>query len=545
MNHRYLILDCYVDEPACLGVPPFIAPYPRLVYGALADAGVKEENITYLTIDHLRATGFHLEADFTAVFLIGGAVVPGRYLGARIGSLAEIRKIIDLNPGRFFVVGGLISHVLDRPRVHGILNDIEAAAHTLAMGKITDRRRTTAEASKWAVLGAPVVKQHPWFPRVMCEIETGRGCPRTSHCSFCSEGLLDFIEFRQEEDIHREIETLLDIGVKRFRLGRQADILQYGSALDNFNNGFPCPSPERVGALFSPLGRLRNEGRILTLNIDNGNPGTIVSFPDQSARILESIADAVSPGDTLAMGIESFDPEVISKNCLKIQGPGALFATGLVNSICGNRVNGLPRLLPGINLIHGLPGETPETFRINYNWLKAMLDKGHLLRRINIRKLQPFPGTPLYAGTAALSRAMTNRYEYYKEKIRNEIDNPMLKRIYPAGTILHDMLILETQEGFSYGKQIASYAIAAKHPVEIRSGEFVSSMVIGHQERSLLALPVPIDLNTLPARALERIPGISRKRASDIILERPLSPERIAGILATLPLSLPREAFKV
>jgi len=40
MNKNYLILDFFVDEPACFGVPPFISPYPRYIYGALIQAGV-------------------------------------------------------------------------------------------------------------------------------------------------------------------------------------------------------------------------------------------------------------------------------------------------------------------------------------------------------------------------------------------------------------------------------------------------------------------------------------------------------------------------
>ncbi len=31
------ILDGYVDEPACLGVPPYVSPYIRTVAGALID----------------------------------------------------------------------------------------------------------------------------------------------------------------------------------------------------------------------------------------------------------------------------------------------------------------------------------------------------------------------------------------------------------------------------------------------------------------------------------------------------------------------------
>jgi hypothetical protein len=35
MKRRYLILGCFIDGPACFGVPPFISPYPRYILGAL------------------------------------------------------------------------------------------------------------------------------------------------------------------------------------------------------------------------------------------------------------------------------------------------------------------------------------------------------------------------------------------------------------------------------------------------------------------------------------------------------------------------------
>ena len=46
-----IILDGYVDEPACLGVPPYISPYIRTVAGAL---GAHDFAVRYLTIDQLR-----------------------------------------------------------------------------------------------------------------------------------------------------------------------------------------------------------------------------------------------------------------------------------------------------------------------------------------------------------------------------------------------------------------------------------------------------------------------------------------------------------
>ena len=48
------LVDGYVDEPAHFGVPPYVSTYPRYTAGALVDAGVPEERITYHTIDELR-----------------------------------------------------------------------------------------------------------------------------------------------------------------------------------------------------------------------------------------------------------------------------------------------------------------------------------------------------------------------------------------------------------------------------------------------------------------------------------------------------------
>ena len=50
---KFTILDGYTDEPSCLGVPPFIAPLPRYIYGSIK-AHDPQAIIDYLTIDKLR-----------------------------------------------------------------------------------------------------------------------------------------------------------------------------------------------------------------------------------------------------------------------------------------------------------------------------------------------------------------------------------------------------------------------------------------------------------------------------------------------------------
>ena len=516
--NKYLILDCYVDEPACLGVPPFISPYPRYIFGALISSGCDPGQIEYLTIDHLRDNDYTLTENYLHVFLIGGASVPGRYLGARIGTLAEINRILERNGRIQISVGGVINRAVLNPPANTVLirNDIEKYASTLVKGRPEDSRRTTEDIADWSVKGAEIVKKHPWFPNIICEMETGRGCPRQLHCSFCSEGLIKKIEFRRTEDIINEVDALINAGTRRFRIGRQADIIQFGSRLADYRNGFPRPEPPIVSELFSELKKRKNSGRITVLNVDNANPGSIVNWPEESSFILQAISDAVTPGDTLPFGVESFDENVVRQNNLKVTPEQALFAVKLVNEICGRRVDGIPVLLPGINLIHGLTGETTDTFRINFHWLEKITGMGLLVKRINIRKLQPNPGTALYGSSYKINKAMIKRFEYFRDRIRNEIDNAMLKKIYPAGTILRDNLMLNTREGYTLGKQISSYSITVKVHGVYENKSFLDVMVAGHRERSLQSIPVPFNINTASSRSFEMIPGISREKAGTL-----------------------------
>ena len=516
------ILDCYVDEPACFGVPPFVSPYPRYIFGALADAGVDGARVDYLTIDALRTGGYRLERAYDMVFLIGGAVVPGRYLGSRIGTAAEIHRIAESNRNQRFAVGGLVSHVLNGgDNVITVHNDIEKFAFAFARGAGADGRRTPAEIARWAVKGAAVVRLHPRFPDIICEIETSRGCPRESHCSFCSEGLHGPVEFRETGDILAEVDALTAAGVSRFRLGRQADILQYRSDCSSFTRGFPKPEVSPIRELLGELRKRKERGLISVLNIDNANPGTIAVFPEESSMILEELAATVTPGDTMALGVESFDEEVVRRNNLKVSPAGAVRAIEIINGIGGARVDSIPVLLPGVNLLHGLDGETRGTFEANFRCLADIMERGLLVKRINIRQVLPFPGTPAHVKRFVPGKSAENRFIYYRDRIRAEIEHPMLEKIYPPGTIIRHCQVLETQAGYSYAKQIASYAITLKFPSELPLMSFHDAVIISHRERSLVALPSPVNINTLSQKALELIPGIGKKGASEIILNRP------------------------
>ena len=128
------ILDCYTDEPAGLGVPPFIGVWPRYA------AGLYEEEPTYLTIDDLRLVRYvesvpkvtidppagrtHIEvlnhtreydeikrvlANTEELVIVVGVQTPGKYLSARPGTLHEVNKLLAPFPLRKILTGPVLT----------------------------------------------------------------------------------------------------------------------------------------------------------------------------------------------------------------------------------------------------------------------------------------------------------------------------------------------------------------------------------------------------------------------------------------------------
>ena len=72
---KVILIDGYIDDPAALGVPPYISPMIRAVAGAAMDAGA---DVEYITVDMLRKGRAVPEADVSV--LLSGNTVPGKYL---------------------------------------------------------------------------------------------------------------------------------------------------------------------------------------------------------------------------------------------------------------------------------------------------------------------------------------------------------------------------------------------------------------------------------------------------------------------------------
>jgi radical SAM superfamily enzyme with C-terminal helix-hairpin-helix motif len=149
----------------------------------------------------------------------------------------------------------------------------------------------------------------------------------------------------------------------------------------------------------------------------------------------------------------------------------------------------------------------------------------------------PFEGTPAYTDNT-LGR-YDRRFRAFKEFVRQKIDLPMLQRVYPLGTVLHDIRI-EISGALSFGRQMGSYPILVGIPVCLEKRSIIDAVIVDWGMRSVTALPVPVEINTLPAAAIKWLPGIGKKKVAAVIAKRPFtSPEayrKIAGTSVLDPL---------
>ncbi len=514
---KVVILDGYVDEPSNFGVPPYISPYPRYLAGAVNEAGHAWE---YVTIDQVRA-GHPLKGDLLAI--ISGPIVPGKYLrGLPISENEILRHAAAFQGPRVF--GGPLARfrffdeTLTEPFDHVAIRDLDACVYDhLTRDEWENRDRTMAEWDRWGLLGAEAVRHHPDFPEpLIVELDTTKGCVRyvNGGCSFCIEPQYGITKFRPSEGILAEVRRLAELGVVNFRLGGQADFFSYQA------RGLGAsPTPEiNVPALESLLRGIHEAApRLQILHTDNGDPAMMVAHPDEATEGLRLLVRYTSPGNLLSFGLESADPAVMEANNLNIGADGCLEAIRMVNAIGRDRgENGMPRLLPGLNFVAGLTGETKKTYDLNRAFLRRLLEEDLWVRRVNLRQVRPvrraFEPTGLHA-----------EFRRFKESVRTGFDHEMLRRVVPEGTVLTRVYLEILQGHVTYGRQIGTYPILVGLPYRTDLDRFVDVRVLSHGQRSLTGVEYPLDVNAAPLGALSALPGIGAKRAARIVRGRPFA----------------------
>jgi radical SAM superfamily enzyme with C-terminal helix-hairpin-helix motif len=465
------ILDCYTVEPSGLGVPPYLSTYARAAYGALAKA-FPEADVRYLTIDDVRwclnggrpcvelplsdpltysatASREHalkILADAKMVVIIAGDAVPSVHLQAQNGSVKEIARALACTHGQRVLLGPLAAYVLNDPVSHAGLFDA-VHTHTVTSADLGIGSRTAASYTKLAADRPSfdgLISQLGWRPVV--EIELYRGCTRRKFCSFCNEPVKSkSIAFRDPDDVTDEIAALYTAGVRNVRLGQQTCFFSYlnrdAAAIERLLAGIRerCPGLE-------------------VLHIDNADPLAVASRT--GAVIAQLVARYCSEGNCAPMGIESFDLAVIEANALTCTPEVLMRAVANVNE-AGAKIGprGLPLLLPGLNLIYGLPGETHRTHYENLAGLARILDEGYQCHRINVRQARTYIGTPLATMRQAQAPPSAEHFDSWKADVSYVFDRPMKQRVYPAGRIISDMHSFFVSTRGTWHRRLGSYSI--------------------------------------------------------------------------------------
>ena len=497
---KYAILDCYTDEAAGLGVPPYLGTYPRYI------AGYLNEEVYYLTIDDLRLwkkhnseiketkpakiedflgsesqglpkpsektdiTTYNLTHNYKKIneilneidelIIVLGVHVPGKYLSAVPGTIKELIPLIsDLNCKKILtgpavfgtqLFGGKFFEKYDKK----VFDKIDA---NLFRFKYDD-------VKEYAVKGAHIFEQIPDLR--MMEIETGRGCD-IGHCSFCTEPLKSKVEFREKDDILREMKTLYELGARYFRYGKQTCFYTFPKVVDLLKE------------------TRKHCQKLKVLHIDNVNPVKVVM--DKTHEITKAIVKYCTSGNIVAFGVESFDKEVVKQNTLNTSPKIAYEAIKIINKYGSEKgQDGLPRYLPGINIIFGLLGENKGTNDENMKWLKKIYDDGLMLRRINIRQAAIFEGTSLYEKSKNVYLGKQRKlYWKWRNDIRQKIDFPMLKRIAPKGTIMKNCYAEIYDGNTTFCRQFGTYPLIVGVKKRLDLKKFYDLEITGHMLRSL------------------------------------------------------------
>jgi len=273
-----------------------------------------------------------------------------------------------------------------------------------------------------------------------------RGCTRRQFCSFCNEPVkAPLVDFRSVDDVLDEVARLSVAGVRNFRLGQQACFFSYQNrdvdAVERLLAGVRAHCPD-----------------LDVLHIDNADPLAVAS--PNGLRIARHVATYCTEGNCAPMGVETFDPVVVRRNLLTCTPEMLVRAVEHINEVGTDRgAGGQPTLLPGLNLIYGLPGETHATHLANLTWLQRIYDAGLLCHRTNVRQARVFPGTPLAEQRVTQPVPSVEHFPTWKADIDHIWDEPMKRKVYPLGLLLTGLHSFFVTELGTWYRRLGSYSI--------------------------------------------------------------------------------------
>ncbi len=554
----WLVIDGYEDEPAAFGVPNYLGFHIRYICGVLESRGIP---YTYMTIDQWRINHKHKLSDsngrlelkkelseLDGAVILAGAIVPGKYIRGTPISRKELDQLLSIFPsGQPVLCGGwAIRHwrydgwTPLRSNLFCTVQDTDASLDNFLSTNIwKNKKRTPEQWSKWAYHGSSsksVINHPDLFTEdgrngpLTYEVELYQGCVRFKRgCKFCIEPKKGIPIWRNENDILDELNSAIDNGVRNVRLGGATDIYTYkAEGVEDME--YPIPNPEPI---LNILSELRNNENLDILHVDNANPSIIAENLEISSEITKGMVNHLSDGAVLSFGLESADPNVHNENWLNCNPDQLITAIRHINEFGREKgPRGLPKLLPGLNFIAGLNGETKSTYQMNLDLLNNLRSEELWVRRINIRQVEG-PG---------FQEIPSKLFNNFKEKVRNDMDKPLLQEMFPLGSILrkvwwesHDSRIRDPKQvidrkhhdvsiygksGLTFGRQIGAYPILIGVPYQIPLETQSDILVTGHGMRSISGVEINLNLNKVTESQISAVPGIGDKGAWKMVSNR-------------------------
>ena len=484
-----VIVDCYTDEPSGLGVPPFLSVHSRYIAGALNQKNIK---YYYLTIDDLRyANGernfrnsFNKRIINTTlnknsvnkilensdnIYVVMGCFVKYDYISAEPPSFLEVTKLLNKYKSKKFLFYSLGGSELTRENIHrivprGVFEEIIFGnTYNYFINEKQNKFKPNYDKLKSIGINSASILKHLARP-VVIEIETSTGCNRKPGCTFCIEGMRGLpLSFRKIDDIVSEIKALYDKGALYFRLGRQPNFYAYMNC-----------NPKKIEELFKKIWDYCPN--IKTLHIDNVSPHNVNTAIGE--KITEIVAKYTTEGNITPFGIESFDPTIREKCNLNGNLDDIHKSIAIINKYGKERgMNGLPKLLPGINIIFGLDGQTDKTLKYNLENFDKILKSGNWVRRVFVRKLT----SPYGEQFDKYTEEELNEFKKWSSKIEEKFIIPMLKEVFPIGLEISDLRMEMFKDGNSILRQMATCPIRVViKNTKLELDKFYKIKVIGY-----------------------------------------------------------------
>ena len=488
-----VIIDCYTDEPSGLGVPPFLSVHSRYIVGCLEQSNTE---YYYLTIDDLRYANNerHFENSFNKrilnttknkenikeiiknaknIYVVMGCFVKYEYVSAEPPTFNEVEELLNkysnekTNKLLFYSLGGseLTRKSIRETVPPKLFNEIIFGnTYNYFLGETIQKFRPNYDKLKEiAVLSSNVVNQleRP----LIFEIETATGCNRNPGCTFCIEGMRGLpLQFRNKEDITEEIKSLYNKGARYFRLGRQPNFYAYKN----------CDVNE-IEKIFQMIWDACPD--IKTLHIDNVSPHNVNT--EEGEKITEIVAKYTTAGNITPFGIESFDSIVREKCNLNGSLDDIHKSIEIINKY-GKEIgeNGVPKLLPGINIIYGLDGQNENTLIHNLENFNKILSSGNLVRRVFVRKLTSPYGEQFDHYTSEELK----EFATWSKSIEYQFSIPMLKQVFPLNLVISELRMEMYKDGNSILRQMATcpVRVVIKNK-KLQLDEFYKVKIIGYE----------------------------------------------------------------